>query len=245
MGKVRAITKLVDRLLVGPGKDLPLHAVPGVKERLRAGAKVVRYGAHEGKMRVALSDGGQDVLFDPFLTKTGGLAPYRTASPEAKNLLISKLFRPFVHEAKGTRQTKRYVPVDGEGVIKRARRVTGQQFQDNPALSIGAVGLGGAFIGGVGVEALRGVIQGEERIAQVFDEEMAIRDMVATLSARNSESVLLMQANLQRLAQASPHLYNELAYGMKFAPGETPIGGNPNNQLLNAVAQMMSQGTIR
>ena len=240
MPRVKPIVKLLSRL-AGGRKPVNLAQAAEVRARLRGGAKVVSFGAEGGRMKVLFSDEGAPVFLDalkslPKATTAG------VRGDEAKNLLIRQLTRPYVAAKKGSKTRRVFVPGEGEGVLGRAGRVTRQGFSDHPILATAVTAAGAGFIGSEVVDAARGVAFGNERIAQVFDEEMAIRDMLEQAHARNDETALLMEANLQRLAQIDPHLYNELAYGRRFARGEVPIGGQPNNTMLNAVAAAMAQG---
>jgi len=52
----------------------------------------------------------------------------------------------------------------------------------------------------------------------------------------------LMQMNLQRLSQAAPDLYMQIAAGQRLPQGATVLGGRPRTDLLRDVAQGMAEG---
>lgn len=51
-------------------------------------------------------------------------------------------------------------------------------------------------------------------------------------------------ANLERLARMHPDVYNQIAAGRRLPKGSFVIGGSPDEEALDRVAMMMTQGQL-
>lgn len=233
MARVRPILKLMRKVGGSLLREADLSLHEGVRARLRAGKKVRSFAPDGGRMKVVFDDG--EALFIDALKHVPGAE--RVKGDAARNLLIRKMFRPYVKEG----GTTRFIPVEGETLLGRAGRTYGQAMENAPVGTMAATAMGGLFLGQTVGGAIGEVGGAEERIADIFDTEMHNRGLMEEYTARNSAQALTTRANIERLAQLSPHLYNEIAYGRRFAPGDEPVGGRPDEKKLEQIAMWMAQ----
>lgn len=122
--------------------------------------------------------------------------------------------------------------------------VTGGLLRSNPILGGSAAILGADFVGDVASDVFDSVGGGEDRVEAAYAQAQVDRRSVLLQQLRMKRLLASRQQNLARLAALSPSVYNAVAYGREFPQGAIPIGGVPNEQALNEVADLMGAGVF-
>jgi hypothetical protein len=117
--------------------------------------------------------------------------------------------------------------------VMKGAGVLGAVAGADTALFLGQDVIEPALEGVVNDSLTRGV--GDLRQEQVT----RLREMMRLRRLRDAKA-----ANLERLARVHPDVYNQIATGRQLPKGSFVIGGSPDEEALDRVAMMMSQGQL-
>ena len=113
-------------------------------------------------------------------------------------------------------------------------------------LSRGVVAGGLTALAGLGAAKAVSSYRNNQRLQEVqLDSEHDRRESIlADLVGQSKEQALRasIQANLQRVQQQSPFLYNQVAAGRVLPQGAVVLGGRTRQDLLQELGRSMSEG---
>jgi len=229
------------RLLAGlrAPKTLKLFRLPEVAERLRQGQKVTGITKSGGfGIRVKFSDGAPL----PVSFKT-----LRRIDPA-----FSRHFERVTGGGGSVASTLEGLEPGRLGFIKGR---TTEGLLRSPVSTI----LGGALIADIATReaglplaagAQRAVtgesfLDPETSFSVVLRQQQELRKREALRRAEISRIQRLMAQNMSRLATAAPHLYNQVLAGQQLPAGAVVLGGEPREDLMEALAFSMASGSLR
>lgn len=137
----------------------------------------------------------------------------------------------------GPERQRDYLP---EGLQPRFEKTMGEKIKPF------AVGGGLAALAGLGAAKAVSSYKENTRLQEVqLDAEHDRRESIlADLVGQSKEQALRasIQANLQRVQQQSPFLYNQVAAGRVLPQGAVVLGGRTRQDLLQELGRSMSEG---